>query len=85
MSSASEARYWRHYSYHWYGHTWSGSRPNSDERQVEELLLHEKTFLHAREGNKTPAERRQERLAAEEHRTGWDGRLETYQSIFATD
>jgi LTXXQ motif family protein len=39
MSSASEARYWRHYGYHWYGHTWSGSRPNNDERQVEEQRL----------------------------------------------
>jgi len=35
-SSAAEARYWRHYGYHWYGHSWNGSRPNNDERQGEQ-------------------------------------------------
>jgi hypothetical protein len=39
VSSASEARYWRHYGYHWYGRTWSGSRPNNDEREVEKQPL----------------------------------------------
>jgi hypothetical protein len=34
------------------------------------------------EWDKTPQQRRQERLAEEERRTGWDGRLETYNSIF---
>jgi hypothetical protein len=38
--------------------------------------------IREREANKTPQQRRQERLAAEERRTGWDGRLETYKSIF---
>jgi predicted translin family RNA/ssDNA-binding protein len=36
MSSAAEARYWRHYGFHWYGHAWNSSRPNSDQRQIEE-------------------------------------------------
>jgi hypothetical protein len=31
VSSAAEARYWRHYGYHWYGRSWSGSRPNGDD------------------------------------------------------
>ena len=35
-SSAAEARYWRHYGYHWYGRSWKGSPSNSSERQVEE-------------------------------------------------
>ena len=35
VSSGAEARYWRHYGYHWYGRTWNGSHPNGDERQVE--------------------------------------------------
>ena len=39
VSSAAEARYWRHYGYHWYGRSWNGSRPNSDERQVEKQPL----------------------------------------------
>jgi hypothetical protein len=39
MSPASEARYWRHYGYHWYGRSWNGSPSNSDERQVEEQRL----------------------------------------------
>ena len=34
ISSGADARYWRHYGYHWYGRTWNGSRTNSDERQV---------------------------------------------------
>ena len=36
MSSAAEARYWRHYGFHWYGRAWNSSRPNSDQRQIEE-------------------------------------------------
>jgi hypothetical protein len=47
VSSAAEARhwrhygyhYWRHYGYHWYGRTWSGSPSNGDERQVDEQRL----------------------------------------------
>ena len=39
VSSAAEARYWRHYGYHWYGRSWNGSPSNSDERQVEEQRL----------------------------------------------
>ena len=35
LSSAADARYWRHYGYHWYGRSWNGFRPNNDERQVE--------------------------------------------------
>jgi hypothetical protein len=35
MSSAADARNWRHYGYHWYGRSWNGFRPNNDERQVE--------------------------------------------------
>ena len=35
VSSGAEARFWRHYGYHWYGRTWNGSRPAIDERQVE--------------------------------------------------
>jgi hypothetical protein len=34
VSSAADARYWRHYGYHWY-RSWSGYRLNNDERQVE--------------------------------------------------
>jgi hypothetical protein len=33
------------------------------------------------EWDKTKEQRRQERLDAEKRRTGWDGRLETYESI----
>jgi hypothetical protein len=36
MSSAAEARYWRHYGFHWYGHAWKSSRPNSDQRVEEQ-------------------------------------------------
>jgi hypothetical protein len=36
--SGAEARYWRHYAYHWYGRSWSGSRPNGNERRVENQL-----------------------------------------------
>jgi hypothetical protein len=39
VSSAADARYWRHYGYHWYGRDWNGSRPNNDERQVEKRPL----------------------------------------------
>jgi hypothetical protein len=39
VSSAAEARYWRHYGYHWYGRSWNGSPSNSDDRQVEEQRL----------------------------------------------
>ena len=39
ISSTAEARYWRHYGYHWYGRTWNGSRPAIDERQVEKQPL----------------------------------------------
>jgi len=35
MSSAADARYWRHYGYHWYGRSWNGS-PSNGEHQVEE-------------------------------------------------
>jgi hypothetical protein len=49
MSSASEARYWRHYGYHWYGHTWSGSCPNNAERQVEEQRLGTETGVDPRQ------------------------------------
>ena len=38
VSSGTEARYWRHYGYHWYGRSWNGSRPNSNERLVESQL-----------------------------------------------
>jgi hypothetical protein len=38
MSSAAEARYWRHYGYHSYGRSWNSSPPNG-ERQVEEQRL----------------------------------------------
>ena len=38
LSSGAEARYWRHYGYHWYGRSWNGFRPNGDERQVEKQL-----------------------------------------------
>jgi hypothetical protein len=38
VSSGAEARYWRHYGYHWYGRSWNGFRPNGDERQVERQL-----------------------------------------------
>jgi hypothetical protein len=37
-----------------------------------------------REPRKTKEQIRQERLAEERRRTGWDGRFETYRSIFAT-
>jgi hypothetical protein len=36
MSSGAEARYWRHYGFHWYGRAWNSSRPDSDQRQIEE-------------------------------------------------
>jgi len=35
MSSAAEARYWRHYGYHWYGRSGDSSRSNGDERHFE--------------------------------------------------
>jgi LTXXQ motif family protein len=38
VSSAAEARSWRHYGYHWYGRSWNGFHPNGDERQVEKQL-----------------------------------------------
>jgi DMSO/TMAO reductase YedYZ molybdopterin-dependent catalytic subunit len=38
VSSAADARYWRHYGYHWYGRSWNGFRPNGGERQVERQL-----------------------------------------------
>jgi hypothetical protein len=38
VSSAADARHWRHYGYHWHGHGWTGSRSNSDEPQVEKQL-----------------------------------------------
>ncbi len=38
VSSAADARYWRHYGYHWHGQGWTGSRSNSDEPQVEKKL-----------------------------------------------
>jgi hypothetical protein len=34
----AEARYWRHYGYHWYGRSWSGFSLNGDVRQVEKQL-----------------------------------------------
>jgi hypothetical protein len=34
VSSAAEARCWRHYGYHWYGRSWSGSRPNGDDNAM---------------------------------------------------
>jgi hypothetical protein len=36
--SGAEARYWRHYAYIGYGRSWSGSRPNGNERRVENQL-----------------------------------------------
>ena len=30
-TSAAEARHWRYYGYHWYGHTWSDSHRVNDE------------------------------------------------------
>jgi hypothetical protein len=38
VSSGAEARYWRHYGYHWYGRSWNGFRPNGNERQIENQL-----------------------------------------------
>jgi hypothetical protein len=38
VSSGAEARYWRHYGYHWYGRSWSGFSLNGDVRQVEKQL-----------------------------------------------
>ena len=38
VSSAADARFWRHYGYHWHGHGWTGSRSNGDEPQVEKQL-----------------------------------------------
>jgi hypothetical protein len=38
-SSAADARYWRHYGYHWHGRSWNGSPSNSDERQAERQPL----------------------------------------------
>ena len=37
--SSAEARHWRHYRYHWYDRTWNSSRPNYDERQIEQRPL----------------------------------------------
>ena len=39
VSSAADARYWRHYGYHWHGRSWNGSPSGSDERQVEKQPL----------------------------------------------
>ena len=41
VSSGADARYWRHYGYHWYGHGWSGSRSNGDEPRAEKPSLNE--------------------------------------------
>ena len=49
ISSTAEARYWRHYGYHWYGHTWNGSRPTIGERQVEEQPLGTETGVDPRQ------------------------------------
>jgi len=35
MSSAVEARYWRHYGYHWQSRSWNNSPSNGAERQLE--------------------------------------------------
>ena len=35
-TSAAEARHWRHYGYHWYGHTWSDSHRGNDESRSDE-------------------------------------------------
>jgi hypothetical protein len=35
VSPAAEARYWRHYGYHWHGRAWNSSPSNGDEPQVE--------------------------------------------------
>ena len=35
-TSAAEARYWRYYIYHWYGHTWSNSHRGNDESRGDE-------------------------------------------------
>jgi hypothetical protein len=39
VSSAADARYWRHYGYHWYGRSWNGLRPNNDERPIDKQPL----------------------------------------------
>jgi hypothetical protein len=39
VSSAADARYWRHYGYHWHGRSWNGSPSNGDERRVEKQPL----------------------------------------------
>ena len=36
ITSAAEARHWRYYGYHWYGHTWSDSRRGDDESRGDE-------------------------------------------------
>ena len=41
VSSSADARYWRHYGYHWHGHGWSGSRTNGDEPHAEKPPLNE--------------------------------------------
>ena len=34
-TSAAEARHWRYYGYHWYGHTWSDFRQGNENRGDE--------------------------------------------------
>ena len=35
-TSAADARHWRYYGYHWYGHTWSDSHRGNDESRGDE-------------------------------------------------
>src|SRR6516165_1165889 len=38
-TSAAEARHWRYYGYHWYGHAWSDSHRGNDESRGAESAL----------------------------------------------
>jgi hypothetical protein len=51
-TSAAEARHWRYYGYHWYGHTWSDShRDNYESRGNEVRGADNKTDLSNQVGD----------------------------------
>ena len=52
-TSATKARSWRYYGYHWhwYGHTWSNPNRGSDERRGDESRAEDKSDLRNRVGD----------------------------------
>jgi hypothetical protein len=52
-TSATKARSWRYYGYHWhwYGHTWSNPNRGNDERRGDESRAEDKSDLRNRVGD----------------------------------